>query len=154
MEEKTKGKLEQIGEITELASGKGINIAWTLFGSKIIVDGEEYGYSNFKKEVLKGKLEKIKIGSIVEFETEERGEYTNVKSGTDIKVIEEGKGTAGPAPPGKKLTDNEIENTWKECADFVIKYWNDKKIKIDSVDMIGPSINTLFMDKMKKKRKR
>ena len=149
-----KGKIENIGELKELSSGAGKNGSWVLWGAKITVDGNDFGYSDFNQEVLKGKLEKLKIGSIIEFETEKRGEYTNVKPQTGVKVLEEGTGTAGPAPPAPKLTDAEIEKTWKESADFVNNYWKEKKIVIDTVEMIGPSINTIFMDKMKEKRKR
>ncbi len=152
-----KGKLEHIGDIKELTSGKGTRGSWILWGVKVTVGGEDYGYTGFDKKVMEEKLGKIKLGSIVEFETEEKGDYTNVKDGSDIKVLEEGTGKAGPEPPkpkGPKITHKETENTWKECADFVIGYWKDKKIKVDSVDMVGPSINTLFMDKMKEKRKR
>ena len=149
-----KGKIENIGELKELSSGTGNKGAWTLWGAIITVDGSVFGYSDFNKDVLKGKLEKLKIGSVVEFETEKRGEYINVKPQTGVKVLEEGKGTAGPASPAPKLTDAEIEKTWKESADFINKYWKEKKIVIDTVEMIGPSINTVFMDKMKEKRKR
>ncbi len=144
-----KGKLEYIGEIKELSSGSGKNGPWKLWGTKLTVNGSDYGYSGFKKKELEEKVAKLKQGSTVEFETEERGEYTNVKKDTEVKVLEEGDGPAGPAPPAPKLTDEEIEKLWKETADFVTGYWKEKKIAVESVEMIGPSINTIYMAKCK-----
>ncbi len=145
-----KGKLENIGEIAEVSSGSGKRGPWTLYSAKLTVDGDDYGYSDFDKKVLEEKVSKLKQGSTVEFETEERGEYTNVKPKTEVKVLEEGTGQAGPTPAGKpKYTDAELENFWKESADFVCAYWKERKVVVDSVDMIGPSINTIYMQKMK-----
>lgn len=147
-----KGKLENIGEINAVSSGSGKKGPWTLWSTKLTVDGNDYGYSDFDKKVLEDKVSKLKQGSIVEFETEERGEYTNVKKNTDIKVLEEGTGQAGPAAPIQavpKLTDEEIEKLWKDTADFVNDYWKQRKIVVDTVDLIGPSINTIYMAKCK-----
>ena len=66
-----KGKLENIGEINAVSSGSGKKGPWTLWSTKLTVDGNDYGYSDFDKKVLEDKVSKLKQGSIVEFETEE-----------------------------------------------------------------------------------
>ena len=152
-----KGKIENVAAIENVASGGSGNKAWILWSAKLTVDGNEYGYSDFIKADLEAKCAKLKIGSTVEFETEEKDGYENVKRKTEVTVLEEGTGAAGPAaplPPAKKITDKEIEKVWKESADFVTGYWKEKKIVVEGVEHISPSINTVFMDKMKEKRKR
>lgn len=144
-----KGKLEKISEIKELKSGSGKKGAWTLWGCTLIVDGNNYGLTDFKKEELEKKTAELKTGSVIEFQTEQRGEYTNVKQETEIKVLEEGKGQAGPTPDVPKMTDEELQNMWKATMEFVTGQLKDKKIAVEGFDQIGPSINTIYMAKLK-----
>ena len=109
-----KGKIDHIGAIENVASGMRNKKEWILWSSALTVDGSEYGYSEFEKKDLEAKVAKLKIGSTVEFETEENKGFTNVKRGTEVKVIEEGNGRAGAAPPAPKLTDEIINACWKE----------------------------------------
>ena len=149
-----KGKIDHITEIKELSSGTRAGKTWKLWGATLTVDGNDYGYSDFEKKALEEKVAKLKIGSMIEFETEERGQYTNVKPKTEVKVLQEGTGRAGPAPPAPKITAEETNKVWAESADSVLDYFKKKKIKVDDAASITSSINTLFMDKMKEKRKR
>jgi len=154
-----KGKIESIGAVENVASGGSGTKAWILWSSALTVDGNEYGYSDFEKKEIEAKVAKLKVGSTVEFETEENKGFVNVKRKTEVKVLEEGTGPAGLDPaaapkPTPKLTDKEIEKVWEESADFIVGYWKEKKIVVEGVEHISPSINTVFMDKMKEKRKR
>ena len=145
-----KGKIERIGEVKQLSTGFSKNKAWTLWGTKLTVDGKDYGYSDFKKEKLEENVSKLKQGSIVEFETEESGEYTNVKRNTTVKVLEEGTGKAGPEPPvpeKDKPTDKEIEQIWKESKDFVLKEL--EGVVTQSFADVGPSVNTIGQAKLR-----
>jgi len=148
-----KGKLESISEIKQLQSGSGKKGHWTLWGCNITVDGKEYGVTDFKKEDLEKKTAKLKTGSVLEFETEQRGDYTNVKQKTEIKVLEEGTGQAGPAPaptPDKpKMTDKEIERIWGETEDAVRGHLKERRVVVEGFDQIGPSVNTIYITKMK-----
>ncbi len=144
-----KGKIESIGSIENVASGpgKGTKGAWILWSAALTVDGNEYGYSDFEKKNIEAKVSKLKIGSTVEFETEENKGYTNVKRETEVKVLEEGTGAAGPAAAPAKPTDHEIEQIWKKSKDFVLK--EVEGVETNSFADVGPSINTIVQAKLR-----
>ncbi len=142
-----KGKIESIGPVENVASGTRNNKAWILWSTKLTVDGNDYGYSDFEKKDLEAKLAKLKIGSTVEFETEEKDGYTNVKRKTEVKVLEEGNGAAGPAAAPAKPTDHDIEQIWKKSKDFVLKEL--EGVATNSFADAGPSVNTIVQAKLR-----
>jgi len=146
-----KGVLQQKSEVEERATGPGKNGTWVLWSAILTVDGKEISYTAFNdKEGLEKDVSALKLGSEIEFETEIVKGYLNVKQKTKIKVIKEGDNKPIKVPLAKpKFDDKELEKIWKDSADFVVKYWEDKGQDTWSVDMIGPAINTLFMQKMK-----
>jgi len=147
-----KGILQQKTEVEERATGQGKNGTWVLWSAILTVDGKEISCTAFNdKAGLEKEISALKLGSEIEFETEMVKGYLNVKQKTKIKVIKEGDGKAVPVPAQKpKFADDEMEKTWKETADFVTKYWEGKGLTY-TIDMIGPSINTIYIQKMKSK---
>lgn len=150
-----KGKIEAIGPIENVSSGSGKKGPWILWSAKVNVDGNEYGYSDFEKKDLEAKCAKLKVGSTVEFETEEnKGGFTNVKRKTEIKVLEEGKGAAGPAPAGtatkKKpsvpfMEDKEVFALMDKCIEAVNDSLSKQKIAVQSLDETTTMINSVFI---------
>jgi len=83
-----KGKLTEI-EVQESATGKSSKGPWTLFRRKLIVDGEDFGLAEFDESKLKAKLNELNpLPCFVEFETEKKGKYINIKFDS-LKKIEE-----------------------------------------------------------------
>jgi hypothetical protein len=162
-----KGIYHGAQEIVLLKEGGEGKKAWKLYGADIIVDGESYGISAIKnsadaaKKELQDKLDKLKPGMLIEFETEERGNYVNVKQKTEIKILAESSANytppAKPAQPAatpqaqaKKPTipfmkDEEIFTLMDSCIKAVNKSLADQQIVVQSLEETTTMINSVFI---------
>ena len=143
-----KGILERFGFVASKSKGVKNKKPWTMWGTNLIVDGKEYGYTGFDKKEMEAKVSKLKVGNIVEFETQVNGKYTNVKPETEVKVLGQGKpGANMPKSNRETVTDKDIEQMWKDSKDFVLK--EVELVATNSFADVGPSINTITQAKLR-----
>ncbi len=137
-----KGKIERIGQIIELKRGQNKKgQEWILYGTHIQVDGKEYGLTGFSKTQLEEKIALISAGDIVEFETEEKDGYLNIKQDSAIKVVQEG------AKSEEKIQQTQtLQPTMPMTRDEVVEETNRltekllKKKEIDPVILVPAKI--------------
>jgi len=86
--------------------------AWKLFGTKITVDGQEYGMTDFSSTVLNKKLDAVALRDKVSFEYALSGEFKNILKECEIKVLESGV----PQQEGEKKSFGQSKDD----------YWNSK----------------------------
>ena len=143
-----KGILEEIKEVKQMSEGvnkKGER--WVLWGTKLRIDGRLFGLADFSRSQLEEKLKSLKEGQTLEFVTEKKGEYENIKKDSPIRILEEAKASA------RFIEQVDIEQVWKDSADCVVDYLTKKKITVESFGEVSSSVNTIFMDKMREKRR-
>lgn len=154
------GKYDGAQDITLLKEGGVGKKAWKLWGTDLIVDGQSYGLTGFSKQEIQDKLDKLKPGMLIAFETEERGNFTNVKPKTEITIVATASANymplAKPAPPAmpkpKKLQptipfmkDEDIFKLMDDCIKAVHKSLKDQDIAFASLDETTTMINSVFM---------
>ena len=85
---------------------------WKLLGTKITVDGQEYGITDFSSANLNKILEGIALRDKVSFEYELNGEFKNILKEKEIKVLE----NMVPQQEGEKKSFSQSKDS----------YWADK----------------------------
>jgi len=106
---KSTGKIQDIEAITELKSGtrqdkkSGKQVPWTLWGQKFLIDGETISATGFSKTDMQEKFGNLKVGHIIEFETEKQGDFVNFKKDAAVTIVG-GIEEAANTPQPKKET--------------------------------------------------
>lgn len=134
-----KGKISSIGEIIQVSQGvKKDGKPWTLWSAGIVIDGQEYSFTNFSKTSLEADLTGLGEQAVVDFEFEQKGKFKNFKL---IKLSED----QNYVPEAEK----DLKQDWKACFNFVVNTVKEK-FPDAKYEEIGPSVNTLFMQERRK----
>ena len=157
-----KGQLEAMTELTLLKegtvkSGKNKGRPWKLYGTTLTVNGADYGLTGFSSKELEEKLSVLEINDEIQFETEERDGYVNIKQDTEIQVL--GRPVPGEAAPAKEapkkpalkkptipfMKDEEVFALMDKCIDHIHEKLAKGKIAVQSLDETTTMINSLFI---------
>lgn len=152
-----KGQYQGATEIILLHEGGTGKRAWKLYGTDILVDGKSYGFTRFSKTEIEERLEKLKEGMQIEFETEERGDFVNVKKKTEINVLAQPSAGYKPSNPTalskpvvKKptvpfMSDKDVFALMDKCIEAIDKSLAKQEITVQSLAETTTMINSVFI---------
>ena len=152
-----KGKIQEISEVKLLKEGQNKKgRAWTLYGTNLKVGGAMFGMTSFSKKELEEKLRNLSVGQTVEFETEESGDFTNVKKDAEIKVLAQASESDKATPvysskPSEKkptvpfMSDEDVFALMDKCIEAVDKSMTKHEMKVESIAEITTMINSAFI---------
>lgn len=147
------GILQEIGEIKQLAVGTSkTGKPWTLWGSDLIVNGVTYGLTNFSESKLKEELGKLAAGDELTFESEQKGEYQNVKDKGVIGINSHHNPLpeSTPTPKERPLepTAPVIEDIAKQAVEIAKTLEATNTKRVDIFNTLLTEANRIYLSKL------
>lgn len=93
-----KGIVKEVKKIEKITGISKANKPWTMWVSKINVNGTQYGLKSFDFKKLEAQISGIALGDEVFFEAAQEGNFLNVLEDSKIEVVSQGNAVPESKP--------------------------------------------------------